>query len=428
MKKILLILAFAISFGTSYGQSNKELAGVYIKKAKKNYSNLEIDLAAKNFTKAIRLLDTIVKSDIARLGTLIQFELRAYENAKSYAKQYFALVKNKTSEEYSQLLDLYVTIEEELERVEIENARKEKERLAREKETRRIDSLKNVWKLKADGMSLNIASIQKFNKNGIAVFKKNADYGIINDVGEILVKAENYKVAKSFDGFVLLQDKEKEPTKIYCFNTNTKSGFVLPSVSEFNTLSTHYGNVMMPRGNGTIVAYPNNSLKMYIYNVVSRKFLNISDERTLFKELKKTDKIDNYNKDGQVKINKKWFSLGGHLGGGVYALYLSDYSIYGFLCSLDGSILKTNNYQGIGSFYNGKFYVENSDDSSYWVNQNGTKVTSATDDNGSYSGVSKIVTLDTGAFQIHQTISGKIYIVLGTEKLETLEDFLRKHP
>jgi ribosomal protein S20 len=130
MKKILFILIFGISFGSAFGQSNKEIARVYIKKAEANYSNLEIDQAAKNFTKAIKLLDTIVRSDIARLGTLIQFELSEFEKAKSYAKQYFALVKSKKSEEYSQLLDLYVTIDEELEKIELENAKKRKSKIS----------------------------------------------------------------------------------------------------------------------------------------------------------------------------------------------------------------------------------------------------------------------------------------------------------
>ena len=224
MKKVLLILVFSVSFGSSFGQSNKEIAGVYIKKAEANYSNLEIDQAAKNFTKAIKLLDTIVKSDIARLGTLIQFELSHYKEAKGYAKQYFALVKSKKTEEYSQLLDLYVTIEEELEKIELENARKEKAKLAREKETRRIDSLKSVWRKKSDAMSLKIVSIQKFDKNKIALFSNGEFSGIMDDNGVVLVEANEYTTAYSFDGFILLSNQKTEATKLYSYNTKTKKG------------------------------------------------------------------------------------------------------------------------------------------------------------------------------------------------------------
>ncbi|MBL4642726.1 MAG: hypothetical protein JKY44_03945, partial [Flavobacteriaceae bacterium] len=193
------------------------------------------------------------------------------------------------------------------------------------------------------------------------------------------------------------------------------------------TLSTHYGNVMMPRGNGMIITYPNNSFKAFIYNVNTRQFSKITDEKALFKELRKADKIDKYNKEGQVKLGKEWFNFGGHLGGGVYVLYTQDYTLYGFLCSLDGTVLKKNNYQGIGAFHNGKYHVINEGES-YWVNQNGTKVTDPTNETGTYTGNSKIVSLEKGGFQIHQIIDGYNYIILGSEKLEFLEDFLRKHP
>ncbi len=427
MKKTLFILVFMLSSTFFYGQTNEEIAGVYIRKAQKNYSKIEIDEAAKNFNKAIKLLDTINRASIARLGTLIQFELQKYDVAKKYARYYFKLVKNKKSEDYTQLLDLYVTIEEELEKVELEKLKQENARLAREKEARRIDSLKTVWQKKADALTLKITSIDAFNKNNISIFKSGEFVGIVDHLGNIIVKADTYKAVKNYDGLILLLDKAKEPTKIYSYNTHTKSGALLPSISEFNTLSTHYGDVMMPRGNGTIVTYPNNSFKAFIYNVNTNQFAKITDEKALFKELRKTDKIDKYNKEGEVKLGKDWFSFGGHIGGGVYVLYKQGYKLHGFLCSLDGTVLKTNNYQGIGAFHNGKYHVIN-DSESYWVNQNGTKVSDPTNETGKYTGNSKIVPLEKGGFQIHQKIDGYDYIILGNEKLEFLEDFLRKHP
>jgi len=427
MKKTLFIFVFIFTSTFFYGQTNEEIAGVYIRKAQKNYANIEIDEAAKNFNKAIKLLDTVNRASIARLGTLIQFELRHYEVAKKYARYYFKLVKSKKSEDYTQLLDLYVTIEEELEKIEIEKLKQENARLAREKEARRIDSLKTVWQNKADALTLKITSIGVFNKNNVSVFKSGSFVGIMDHLGTIIVQADSYKAVKKFDGFILLLDKIKEPTKIYSYNTHTKTGMLLPSVSSFNTLSTHYGAVMIPRGNGTIVTYPNNSFKAYIYNVNSKQFGKISDEKALLKELRKTDKIDKYNKDGQVKLGKEWFNVGGHLGGGVYVLYKQNYTLHGFLCSLDGTVLKINNYQGIGAFHNGKFHVVNEDES-YWVNQNGTKVSDPTSETGSYTGNSTFVSLEKGGYQIHQKIDGYNYIILGDEKLEFLEDFLRKHP
>jgi len=427
MKKTLFILVFILSSTFFHGQTNEEIAGVYIRKAQKNYSNIEIDEAAKNFNKAIKLLDTVNRASIARLGTLIQFELQNYDEAKKYARYYFKLVKNRKSEDYTQLLDLYVTIEEELEKIEIEKLKQENARLAREKEAKRIDSLETVWQKKADALTLDITDIGVFNKNNVSVFKNGAFVGIIDHLGNVIVKADTYKAVKRYDGFILLLDKSKEPTKIYSYNTHTKSASLLPSISAFNTLSTHYGDVMMPRGNGTIVTYPNNSFKAYIYNVNTRQFAKIADEKALFKELRKANKIDKYNKEGQVKLGKEWFNFGGHLGGGVYVLYTQDYTLHGFLCSLDGTVLKTNKYQGIGAFHNGKYHVINEDES-YWVNQNGTKVTDPTNETGTYTGNSKIVSLEKGGFQIHQIIDGYNYIILGSEKLEFLEDFLRKHP
>ena len=76
MRKLTLSLLMLFSSLFFYGQTNEEIAGVYIRKAQKNYSNIEIDEASKNFNKALKLLDTINQSDVARLGTLIEFELQ----------------------------------------------------------------------------------------------------------------------------------------------------------------------------------------------------------------------------------------------------------------------------------------------------------------------------------------------------------------
>lgn len=427
MKKLLFTLAILLMSLSSFGQSNEEIAGVYIRKAQNNYSNLEIDDADKNFAKAIKLLDTIKKPDVARLGALIKFELNEFEEAKKYAKQYFVLVKNKKTEIYTQLLDLYVTIEEELEKIELEKQKQEKAKLAREKEIRRIDSLKTVWKNRSDALTLQFESIQAFNKYGVSVFQKGEFFGAMNDLGTVLVQPNIYKDVKSFDGFILFLNKKENPTKIYCFNSKTKKGFLLPNIADFNTLSTHYGKVMLPRGNGRIITYPNNSLKALVYDITSKKFVNVSNQKELFKDLKKTDKIEKYNKEDQVRIDKVWYDFGGHIGGGIYPLYLPDFTLSGFLCGIDGKVLTASEYNNLGAFYNGKAHVANGSES-FWVNQNGAKVTAAANEAGNYSGNSVLVRLESGGYQIHQEINEVKFIILGDEKLEPLEDFLRKHP
>ena len=330
-----MVLFFSISL---FSQTNEEIAGVYIRKAEKNFSELQIDEAAKNFGKAIKLLDTINNHNVAWLGARIKYELKEYTEAKKYSKYYFQLAKNKKSQDYTDMLDLYVMIEEELEKIEAQRVKEEKARLAREKEERRIDSLKTEWKNKANALTLKVDAIQNFNNYNISTFKKGAYVGIVDHMGAVLVKADTYKSAKNFDGFIVLMNDVKEPTKVFYYDSKTKNSGLLPSVSDFNTLSTHYGNVMLPRGNGTIVTYPNNSLKAFVYNVNSKQFITIADQKSLFKELRKTDKIEKSNKEGQVRIAKQWYHFGGHIGGEVYALYQSDYKLFGFLCGLDGKV------------------------------------------------------------------------------------------
>ena len=427
MKKIIFTLAIVLTSLSNFGQSNEEIAGVYIRKAQENYSSLEIKNANSNFEKAVKLLDTITKFEVARLGALIKFELNEFEEAKKYAKQYFSLVKNKKTETYTQLLDLYVTIVEELEKIEAEKQKQEKARLAREKENRRIDSLKTAWQNRSDALTLQFESLQAFNKYGVSVFQKGEFFGAVNDMGTALVKPNTYKEVKSFDGFILFLNKKENPTKIYCFDSKTKKGFLLPNVADFNTLSTHYGNVMLPRGSGRIITYPNNSLQVMVFDIASKKIVKVANQKDLLKELRKTDKIDKYNKEDQVRINKVWYDFGGHIGGGIYPLYLPDYTLFGFLCGIDGSVLKATEFNNLGPFYNGKAQAVNGSDS-FWVNQNGKKVSAAVNEAGNYSGKSVLKRLESGGFQIYQEIDGVKFIILGDKKLEPLEDFLRKHP
>lgn len=424
MKKLLLALICLMTFAFTNAQSNKDIANVYIKRSQESLDNLEVQLSLEHFNKAMKYMDTITSSKVARLGTFIHYELRNFAEAQKLAKQYFVLVKNKKSEEYIELLDLYVNINEELEIQLAEEKRLEEERIKKEKELKRIDSLKTIWQNKSESLTLKVDSIYKFNKNNLAVFKKGNFYGVISDRGEVVVNANEYQDFLSYDGFIVFKNKAQEPTKIYCYNTNSKSGFLLPYPSDFNTLSTHYGQVMLPRGNGRLVAYPNNSYEPMVYDLNVKKNVKVANLQDLLKNLKKNDVIDKYKKEGEVKIDKIWYDFGGHLGGGIHPLYFNKgYQVHSFLCSVDGKVLNASSkYQYIGAFYNNKFQALKGGQT-VWINQNGTQLSAPQDESGVYTGITKVVKLDNGSYQMKQGD----FIILGNEKLEKLADFLRSN-
>ena len=427
MKKLIILFFIVLSpCSTLFSQSNSEISGVYLSKAEKNYKNLEIDQALINFNKAIALKDTINDANTARLGVLIYYELQEYEKAFNYAKRYFILEKNKRSDDYQQQLELFVNIKDELDKLKALTVLKETERLQKEKALKRLDSLKLFWKQQALSMAIKADTIYTFNKYNSALYKTAGNFGIVNDVGIELVKADEYKAAHSFDGYFILMNTEINPTKIFCYNANTKQGFKLPEITEFNQLSTHYGKVMLPRGNHKLVTYPNNTLKVLVYDLVDRKFIADGERKDLFKSLEKNKFIDNSNKDGDVKIDKIWYRFGGQIGGGISPLFNTDYTLFGYICALDGSKLLFKDYNYIGSFYNEKLQVTLNDDI-FWINQNGTKVPPPIDENGVYAGTSKVEKADAGFCIVYQNIDGKSTIVSGAKRLLNLDDFLKSY-
>ena len=66
-----------------------------------------------------------------------------FKEAKRFFEQYFALVKNKKSEDYAEQVDLFVTTEEALELQIAEEKRVEEERIAKEKELQQNRFFKN---------------------------------------------------------------------------------------------------------------------------------------------------------------------------------------------------------------------------------------------------------------------------------------------
>jgi hypothetical protein len=425
MKKIIFTFFCCIAFSFSNAQSNKDIANTYLKRAHKVLEeSIDFKEALIQFNKALQYMDTITSAKVVKFGAEINYEVQNLEDAKKYAAQYFLLERNTGTEEYLTFLNLKITIDEELEKKIAEEKKIEKERIKKEKDLKKIDSLKTIWNNKSVSLSLKVDSIYTFNKDNLAIFKVNDYYGILTDKGEVLVKADEYKDVLSFDGFFIFKNKEEESTKVYCFSSISKEGFLLPIPSDFNPLSTHYGIIMLPRGNGRLVAYPNNSYEPMVFDLNEKKIVKVANKQDLFKNLKKNDIIDKYNKEDELKINKVWYSFGGHLGGGIHPLYLdNNYEIHSFLFSIDGNILQTaSNYQYIGAFYNNKFQAIK-DNKTVWINQNGTKVKDSKDESGVYTAGVKVIKLANGSYQFMK--DG--FIILENEKLEKMADFLRNN-
>ena len=425
MKKILLAFIMLISC-TFYAQSNQEKAEVYIKRANEKLETLMLEDALKDFNKAVKYLDTITNYKVAELGMLIHYELKNYRQSKKLASQYFILTQKIKPKNYKENVVFSVTLDEKIEELEAEEKRLEEERIAKEKELRRIDSLKTVWKSSSNALSIIADSIYSFNKDNIGLFKKGNYFGIMSDKGVVLLEAENYKKAIMFDGYTILANKESNPTKIYCFSNKTKKGFVIPDVTELSALSSHYGKIMLPRGNGRVVMYPDNSLRALVYDITERKKINIANQRDLFKDLKRADAISKYNKDGEVKVKKEWYAFGGNLGGGIYPLYNTNFTVHGFLFSIAGENVSPSTTTNLGYFYNSKVEALK-DGERVWLNQSGVEVDAPKDESGVYSGDSKVTRNTEGNYQIWQRINGKDYIILGDKKLEKLVDFLRSN-
>ncbi|AUC85350.1 hypothetical protein CW731_08640 [Polaribacter sp. ALD11] len=424
MRKIFLTLFCTAFFSISFAQNNSEIANVYINRANTVIEeSIDFKQALVLFEKAMKYTDTITKPNVANLGAKIYFELKNYKEAQKYSKQYFLIAKNKNSEDYLQQLELFVTINEELELQLAEEKRLEQEKIKKAKELRRIDSLKIIWKNTSKEFSVQVDSIYQFNANNYALYRKNSKFGIINDKAEIIIGANEYASALSYAGYILLKNKEKEPTKVYYFNTNKGVGALLPNPSDFNSLSTNYGKILLPRSNGRLVTYPNNSYEPMVYDLNQNKIVKVSNKEEVLKDLKKNDIIRKYNKDLEVKIEKEWYVLGGHLGGGIHPLYIeSDYKVYAFLCSIDGTLLfSSSSYDYIGAFHENKAQTIKGNTIS-WINQNGTKVSEAKDKMAKYAGNSKVIKLEEGVYQI----SKDGVIVKGNDMLEKMPDFLRK--
>lgn len=119
-KKLLITLLICVcGIIQIQAQSNKAIAYSYIKKANAAIEN-SIDYAEAliNFNKAMEYMDVITDRKVASLGArsyyeihhkqrTLQRQIHFLEISNKYSKQYFALAKNKNSDEYQENLELY---------------------------------------------------------------------------------------------------------------------------------------------------------------------------------------------------------------------------------------------------------------------------------------------------------------------------------
>ena len=161
---------------------------IYVKRAEDSFYNLEIDKSLEIFNKALKYMDSIPNSRVAKLGTLLHYEHKNYFEARSYARLYFQLETDKSTEEYGTMLETVVNIQDEIDEFIIEQKALKVKRLKEERETRRLDSLNNLWTNLSRAYTIKMDSIYKFNQYNLAVFSKNGQLCIMDDVGTIVEK------------------------------------------------------------------------------------------------------------------------------------------------------------------------------------------------------------------------------------------------
>ena len=144
---------------------------------------------------------------------------------------------------------------------------------------------------------------------------------------------------------------------------------------------------------------------------------------TKTQSLKKNKIIDNYNKKGEVKINKVWYGFGNEIGGGIYPLTLrKGNQLHSFLFSINRKVIRSaSGYQYIGAFYNNTLQAIRKG-KVLWINKKARRVREVKDEYENYLGYSKIVRINKGKYQI---IRNGV-IVKGTEELENMAEFLRR--
>lgn len=118
MRKILILITIISAINIS-GQSNKQIAASYIKRANEAIEkSIDYTTALINFNKAIKYMDGITDAKVASLGARAYFEIhhkqrtlkrqiQFLEKSNLYSQQYFKLAKNKNSNNYANNLEIY---------------------------------------------------------------------------------------------------------------------------------------------------------------------------------------------------------------------------------------------------------------------------------------------------------------------------------
>lgn len=432
-KTVLLYLILFLSIGV-YSQTNQEIANVYFKKAEEAIGKIDFSSALENFNKGIGIIDEVQRPRIAHMGTFINYELKMYDDAMLYAKKYFSLSPSNSSDDYNQMLEMYAFLQErfsqkeqERRKKEAERLKKEKEKLEKEKELKKIDSLKTEWQKLSKNFILEVDSIHKFNKRGITIYKKGRFYGVINDKGNIIKKAEKYRYAFQNEGYIVLLDKKNNTRRGYIYEVESDEDYELPPAYRFDKNSSYYSKVTLPRGNGRMVLYPESSLKTIVYDIGLEKPVEIANIKDLFRQLRKEDKIDKSDrKERTVKVNKDWYSLGNYLGGGVYSLYVTETKeIYGFLITNveeDYMVLKYNDVGYLGAFYKNKLQAIKGNKTT-WITDIGEEGSKPKSDYFDYDGGVEVEKIENGKYHLKK--NGSIF--LKGKTLNSMADYLRKN-
>lgn len=423
MKTKLLFIALVLCANLQFAQTNTEIANVYLNRAEVKYIEKDLDGALVLFDKAMKFIPEITESRVARIGMLLYYDIKDYQKAMIFSKQYFNLELNKTTDDYMNMLDIYVNIDEALEAQRLQDLRLQQERLALKQKKRERDSLRVVWRKQSETFVFNANEVNSFNQYGVAEYIKDGKLGLVSETGTVVIEGEDYIASIGNSTYKLLLNAVENPTKVLVINTSTKASYELPNVVNLNLSSTHFGT-LVDTNTHLLVCYPDNSKEVIVYDMANKSVVKemISPER--LKELKKMDAIDKYDDDEfRVKIDGDWYHIAAHLGGGIYPLFTEDKTLFGYLLAANGKLLLQESYNNIGYFSNGRAIVQNADEQ-FWIDQNGEHYQFPNDLVEDYQGDTKVDKIGEGKYQFMIQKNGKKVLVLDGKELPVLEDFL----
>ena len=121
--RLLLTLLCIISFTFTNGQSNTDIANVYLRRAKEAVeTKVNYKEALVQFEKALKYLDSISDKNLATLASSIYFEnyqlqttdkekIAFLKNSETYRRRYFVLEQDNTAEGYIKNLESLILIQ-----------------------------------------------------------------------------------------------------------------------------------------------------------------------------------------------------------------------------------------------------------------------------------------------------------------------------